>query len=297
MKTDTLHLFEILLKNPEGITRDEINRQLEKEGTLPIDRHTFGKMLESLRHQYHVDIKAERVNGLQFRYQVPKANTHTGKTISVLLANLLESRFLEEFQSLGTRIQAIDIPHGHEYLRIIGLAMKRDKLLECRYQKFTDTEPYDCLLAPYVLKAFEGRWYLFALKWNRREEMADHPMGIKDIGLQAFALDRIQHLCCTEISFSTYKGFNASTYFKPFFGVYCKEGAKPVKIVVRAGEDDAHYIRTLPIHHTQRETERGVFTLRLCPTKDFKIYMRRYANSEWQVVEEETVQNDSLTMI
>ena len=47
--------------------------------------------------------------------------------------------------------------------------------------------------------------------------------------------------------------------------------------------DGAKFTATLPLHYTQKETEPGVFTLEMCVTKDFEIYMRRYENTTWEV--------------
>lgn len=286
MKTDTLHVFEIMLRNPEGITREGINAQLVSDGAAPVERKAFSKMLNTLRSGFHINIVAKRVEGVNFSYRVAEAGNSWKRVAAVLVSNLLENRFLEDFSSLETRVQPIAIMRGREYLRAIGSAMKNNTLLRCTYQKFTDTEPYECVLAPYVLKAFEGRWYIFALKWNDESELSSHPMGIRDIGLQAFALDRIVSLGGTGIGFTMYEGFDAQQYFEDYYGVFCDQTLRPSKIVIHAGGSDAHYIRTLPLHHSQKEPEPGTFTLTMCVTPDFVLDMHRFENTTWEVVTE-----------
>lgn len=283
MTIETLHIFDILVKHPEGITREAVNCQLEENGARPLTRRQFAKVVEMLRKYFRVTIESTRVGGLEFSYRVPNADNPRLRTASMLVENLMENTFLEEFRSLGKRVQPVEIPRGHEFLRSIGKAMKKNLLMRCRYQKFTDEEPYDCILAPYVLKAYEGRWYLFAMKWGSMEEVGEHPMGTRGLGLQAFALDRMLSALPTEVMFKLYDGFSAAKYFKPFFGVFCNADQKPVMITVTASEDDAHYIRTLPLHHTQKEVSPGVFTLNMCVTKDFEIYMHRFENTTWSV--------------
>lgn len=283
MTKEALHIFEILKNHPNGINRDEVNTLLEEGGFKPVTRKRFAKNLDALRRELRIVIDADRVKGLEFKYTLVETDNSGVGMATVLVTNLVENTFLEEYHSLGNRIQPVVIPRGHEYLRAIGNAMKRNVLMRCVYQKFSDTQPYECILAPYVLKAFEGRWYIFALKWNTMDEVDEYPLGTRGVGLQSFALDRMQSMVLTKVKFKLYKGFNAVKYFKPFFGVYCDMEPKPVKIVIRAGEDDAHYIRTLPLHYTQKETEPGVFTLEMCVTKDFEIYMRRYPDTTWEV--------------
>lgn len=283
MTIETLHIFDILVKHPEGITREAVNWQLEDVGAKPLTRRQFAKAVELLRNTFHVSIESTRIGGLEFSYRLANADNPRQRTVSMLVDNLMENTFLEEFRSLGHRVQPVVIPRGHEFLRSIGRAMKKNLLLRCKYQKFTDEEPYDCILAPYVLKAYEGRWYLFAMKWGSMEEVAEHPMGTRGLGLQAFALDRMLLAKPTKETFKMYEGFSAAKYFKPFFGVFCSADQKPVMITVTASEDDAHYIRTLPLHHTQKEVSPGVFTLKMCVTKDFEIYMHRFENTTWRV--------------
>ena len=288
MTTEALHIFEILVQHPDGITRDEVNRQLIEDGAEPVERKPFAKAIEMIRKEARVTVEATRIGGLEFSYRVPEPRNSLSRTASVLAANIEENKFLEECRFLGNRIQPVVILRGREFLRPIGKAMRKNCLMRCRYQKFSDVEPYDCLLAPYILKAYEGRWYLFALKWNSMDEVDEHPMGTRGLGLQAFALDRMLSAEQTAVPFELYDGFSASKYFKPYFGVFCDMEPKPVKIIIRAGENDAHYIRTLPLHYTQKEKKPGVFTLEMCVTKDFELYMRRYENTTWEVEEEKS---------
>ena len=159
------------------------------------------------------------------------------------------------------------------------------RLLRVTYPKFDDVAPYDCILAPHALKAFEGRWYLFAVKWMSEDDVKQQPLGYKGIGLQTFALDRMKAVSITPLRCKLLKGFDADVFFKPYFGVFCPAGEQPKRIVVHASEKDAHYIRTLPIHHTQKELEHNVFEVTLFPALDFEIYMRRYPETTWEVVE------------
>ena len=129
--------------------------------------------------------------------------------------------------------------------------------------------------------------YLFAVKWLKFSDVKQQPLGCKGIGLQTFALDRMLSVSITSLRCKLLKDFDADEFFKPYFGVFCPAGEQPKRIVVHASESDAHYIRTLPIHHTQKELEHNVFEVTLVPALDFEIYMRRYLTTTWEVQNEE----------
>ena len=279
-------ILETLLQYPEGVTREKINETLKDNGEEPVERRRLFKFFSSFRENRGISIAKEHLGNNHYRYRLADANpVQTGFTAQVV-ANILESDFLQTFRNLGARIQPFAQPKGSNFLGPIGEAMQNNNLLRVTYQKFSDTAPYTCILAPHALKAFEGRWYLFAVKWMIEDEIKTHPLGAKGLGLQSFALDRMLNVTSIHKRFNLLDDFDAETFFQPFFGVYCHMGEKPSKILVHAGEDDAHYIRTLPIHHSQKETAPNEFTLKLVPTKDFEIYMLRFPDTTWEVVKE-----------
>jgi hypothetical protein len=201
----------------------------------------------------------------------------------LLIANLHESQFLNEFRQLGTRIQPTIIPSGNRYLGIIGTAMAESKALRITYQKFSDTEPYTTLIHPYTLKAFQNRWYILAMK---AEE------GV----LKHFALDRILSLSITEESFTLEPTFNAIDYYTPFFGIWCDQSLTPQDILITTTPEQAHYFRTLPLHHSQKElspllrpdgTQECHFLLHMCITPDFEMEMLKYqGKARWEAKKE-----------
>lgn len=279
-------ILETLLRYPKGVTRDFINEILENNGEKPVDdRRRLFKYFDAFRDSLKIIIDHDKLPGNNYSYRLSDGNNAPGYSKEAV-SKVLEQHFLREYSDLGPRIQPVFIPRGSIFLRSIGDAMRTKHLLRVTYKKFNDIEPYDCVLSPHALKAFEGRWYLFAVKWMSEDEVKDKPLGYKGYGLQSFALDRMQNVSMMRQRFKLLKGFDAGTFFLPFFGVYCHMGDKPSRILVHASEDDAHYIRTLPIHHSQKETKHNEFELKLVPAKDFEIYMRRFPDTTWEVAEE-----------
>lgn len=77
-----------------------------------------------------------------------------------------------------------------------------------------------------------------------------------------------------EWSFMTiYQDYERTEYFEHFYGIEVDDNAKPEKVVLRAYDELPKYLRSLPLHPSQREVGLGErytdFSLRLVPTHDF----------------------------
>lgn len=271
-------ILEEMLKHPEGITRPEIVERIQRDGETRYNRKAFVKDLPLIRKAMDIDIFSRDCGKNVWRYSIGRSTPdqqERAKMAGTLVANILESLFLKEFRELGEKVQPIVIPRGHEFLHAIGTALRDNRILFCTYQKFSDSEPYDCIIRPYALKAYEGRWYLLARKNDERE-------------FKHFSLDRIQRLELTDKSFRPVR-FNAKDFYAPFFGIFCDQKLKPQSILIRTDEQTAHYFRTLPLHQSQQELEPDGdtyrFRLQMCVTPDFEIEMRKYKTTAWEVEE------------
>ena len=77
----------------------------------------------------------------------------------------------------------------------------------------------------------------------------------------------------TDTCFTLPKDFDTKSYFSSFFGIVLDKDIKEERIVLRADRYHQHYLRTLPLHPSQREIytsdEYADFELHLRPTYDF----------------------------
>ena len=73
------------------------------------------------------------------------------------------------------------------------------------------------------------------------------------LGIRHFSLDRIQHVDITEPRFDYPSGFSPEAYYKDSIGIWVNEEIKPEKIILRAYGTQSKYLRTLPLHHSQKE--------------------------------------------
>jgi predicted DNA-binding transcriptional regulator YafY len=89
---------------------------------------------------------------------------------------------------------------------------------------------------------------------------------------KTFGLDRISDLNMTRKKFEYPNDFNPEEKFKYSFGIIT-EGTKPDKIKRCLSHGQADYIKSLPLHHSQRivsENEKEcVIELFMSPTYDF----------------------------
>ena len=111
---------------------------------------------------------------------------------------------------------------------------------------------------PYALKVFKRRWYLLG-------KYGDSPLKI-------YALDRMQNIDIEFNKFELPENFSAEAFFSTCFGIFVGE-EEPQIIRLRVDEQQAKYLRTLPLHSSQKEEDTSddhvVFSYFLRPTFDF----------------------------
>ena len=154
-----------------------------------------------------------------------------------LLETFAVNDLLVNSKRLRRRIALEPIPSGYAYLTTVLRAMEENRCLEIVYRHTYDEKREKRYeVEPYGLKAFRRRWYLIA---NSVE------MG----GIYAFALDRVRSMAPTTKAAEIPSDFDCAEFYAD--------------------------VRALPLHPTQRETERtaeySVFEYRLAPTYDFRM--------------------------
>ena len=89
-----------------------------------------------------------------------------------------------------------------------------------------------------------------------------------------YALDRIDSLEPTDVTFPYPEDFSPQEYFADCFGIIVDADYKPEDVRLKVSAGQANYLRSLPLHSTQKEIERSgeysIFQLHLCPEFDFQ---------------------------
>ena len=168
---------------------------------------------------------------------------------------------INENAQLRDRILLENNPSGGEFLSTILEAMRDGKMITFEYKPFWTNEGRVSSLyhvEPYALKVFKRRWYLLA-------KYGDSP-------LKVYALDRMLDMDIEFESFEMPADFNANAYFSTCFGIILSD-EEPQTVKLKVSDFQANYLRSLPLHHSQKEEERTdkytVFSYFLRPSFDF----------------------------
>lgn len=249
------------IRRARKISYDDINKLWlanDLNDGRPLSRTTFYRIRQAIDDMFGIRIECN--NQHQYFIANPEA-LRDNSTQNWMLRTLTVNNILLDGLSIKDQLLLEYVPAGLEHLETIINAIKCHHTLQMGYQKFTDSEPYTTSIEPYCLKLFHQRWYLLG-KSERKKG---------DLGI--FALDRMTELSETDHCFKMDPAFDAETYFQDYFGVIPDQTVKAECIVLRAYSPMDNYLRTLPLHLSQKEiaTEKqsALFEYHVAPTHDF----------------------------
>jgi len=237
---------------------DKWERCKDLSDRKPLHRATFNRWRDAIFEQFGIIIDCQRVGGYLY-YIANPGDIDEDKLKKWMLDSFAIGNAIGENLSLKGRILVDEIPSGRNHLTTILEAMKGNRIVEISYHPFQRPHIYTFTIEPYCVKLFENRWYV--LGRNNRGE------------IRLYGLDRLEEARATDLTFKLPKDFNAEEFFSTYYGVVIGDGTKPERIVIRAHGDHKHYLRSLPLHSSQREIEDcgeyADFELFLAPTYDF----------------------------
>lgn len=256
----------------KGLTIKELNEKWVYDKTIsngkPLPRQTFDRWKGCILMAFGIIIDCRWENGYRYYISNPE-DLRKGELCRWLLDTYTTANVLLQNSTLKDRILVEEIPSSHNFLTVIIKAMKESKIINLTHKNFQYCNPYTFPVAPYCLKLFQRRWYLLA-------------RSINDGNIRLYGLDRIVDIKESDKSFILPKDFDANFYFSSFFGVVLDTDIPIQRIVLRANKYHQHYLRTLPIHESQREIftcdEYADFELKLRPTYDFCMELLRAGN-------------------
>ena len=246
------------------ISFEEINERWQRSSLnetgeeLPLK--TFHNHKNAIQQMFDINIECDRRAG--YLYYIEHAeDMERGGVRTWLLNTFAVNPLINESHHLKRRILFEEIPSGQRFLTQIIEAMRDNRTLEMSYQSFWNNTASTFEVAPYCVKVFRQRWYVVAC-------------SLSDERLRVYALDRIQELRTTENTFTLPEDFDPEAYFADSFGVVVDEKCAVERVKIRVQGIQRQYIRTLPLHASQQETEitndSSVFEFYLRPTLDFQ---------------------------
>ena len=244
------------------ITFEEINlRWLDNEMSegLDLPLRTFHKWRIAVEEMFGLVIECERKGG--YHYYIANAEElKEGNIRNWLLGTISVSNLLVDNQHLKDRILLEEIPSGQIYLAQIIEAMKNSNVINMTYHSYWRDKSNNFDVEPYCVKLFRQRWYLVGRSTYKGD-------------IRIYALDRVE--CMTTLTdkrFQMPETFDPEAYFARSYGVIVEDGRIGESIRLKVVSTQANYLRSLPLHHTQRETycdeSYSIFEYHILPTQD-----------------------------
>lgn len=223
----------------------------------PLALRTFHVHREAIAELFGVQVKCDSST---YKYYIASPEQLCeDKTRQWLLNSFTLSNMVEAGHNMKNRIIFEEIPGGTEYLQTIIESMQQNLELQIDYQPFYGHR-VTFHIQPYAMKVFHQRWYIVG--YLKEQE------GVRNI-----ALDRILELELTNEKFHYSDDFDAKKYYSNTIGVYVNEKLKPQKVVIRAFGIHVEYMRSLPLHYSQKEItckyqQYSDFQYKLCLTPE-----------------------------
>jgi predicted DNA-binding transcriptional regulator YafY len=161
------------------------------------------------------------------------------------MVNKLEDKIYSEQNQQPSVIdfEKNELLAGIEWLDVLYKAIVSKTTVQLTYQSFKARQAGEIIFYPYLLKEYRNRWFILGMIKKGKE-------------IITFALDRIQNISLLNSElFREHKTFDPYTYFNDIVGVTRNTADTPTHIEFLASPIHAPYIKTKPIHASQKIVE------------------------------------------
>ena len=228
------------LRAYKRMTFEQLSQKWQQDAVADgnaLQRSSFNRHRDAILSMFGIIIDCEPKT---YCYYISNPETLGDDSIERwLFSTLTVHGVLSDSAAVKERVVLENVPVGLEYLETIIQAIKNNRRIRLGYRKF-DMEGYVKTVCPYALKLFHQRWYLLAKK--------------DDDEMRIYALDRMLSVSLTAEDFEMPSDFSPQQYFAEYFGVLT-DGTPLAHVVLRAYGKTPNYLRTLPLHHSQRELQ------------------------------------------
>ena len=261
------------LRQYKRLSLEQLNELWVKDqviGGESLNRKSFLRHKDAILNMFGIIIECDLEHGYKYFISNPEVindDTIEGWMLSTLTVNTV----LSDSVSLRNRILLENVPAGEEYLQTIILALKTNRRLAITYQRFGH-DGYETTLSPYALKLFHQRWYILAYTGRH---------------IATYALDRMLSVEITDEVFEMPEDFSPEDYYAEYYGITADD-TPMAHVVIRAYGNVPNYLRTLPLHVSQKEIghtdEHTDFSYNIRPSVDFVLALMSY-NDGLEVLE------------
>lgn len=242
----------------EEIQKYLAEQSINDEENYEISIRTFQREIKEIASTHGIEITYNRSEGV---YEIVYDDNEERNE------RLMESFEIIDALKISTHLSNHLIlekrkPLGTNHMNYLIHAIKSRNEISFSYQKYWEEEQdfTQRKVQPLALKEARYRWYLVA-------------KDLKDNRIKTFGLDRITQLEITKSRFEMSENFNPEETFQHSFGIINEDHKAPQKIVLSFSFEQGKYIKSLPLHHSQKELindeEEYRIELVLHPTYDF----------------------------
>ncbi len=264
--------------------RDLMNEFKKRFDGEELSRATFKRDKDEISRSFYIDIGCRKSKNDSYYFMENKEDFMEGSVTRILVDRLSSTlqikATMHENTELtnadwGDRIQIDNYPSGDKYLSKIIKAIKDNYTIKFIFKDFWDDDEEYVTLEPYFVKLALRRWYVIGHRTDNDK-------------IENFCLDRIVNLFISTHTFKVPEDFPYKDYYKYSYGVLKEDGIKIEKVRIKVWDEQVKYLRSLPIHESQKEVETSanysVFEYYLYPTYDFKMEILSHGSS-WEVQE------------
>lgn len=220
-------------------TLEDLQKYLEFHSVLDeenysISTRTLQRDFKEIASIYSIEIKFNRKEGVyeidsQFEDELTLRIFETFTVLDTLklAGNFSEEIVFEQRKSLGL-----------ENISLLIHAIKNNQEITFLHKKYWEGNANTKTLQPYFIKESKNRWYIVGLDKNRNQ-------------IRTFGLDRISAVEVLPIKFTKPPKTIIKNLFQNSFGIIYEE-KKPVEVVLELSNFQAKYIKSLPLHYSQK---------------------------------------------
>jgi proteasome accessory factor B len=264
----------------EEIQKYLAEQSINDEENYEISIRTFQREIKEIASTHGIEITYNRSQGV---YEIVYDGNEDRNE------RLMESFEIIDALKISTHLSNHLIlekrkPLGTNNMNYLIHAIKNRNEIRFSYSKYWIEELVDTQrkVQPLALKEARYRWYLVA-------------KDLKDNLIKTFGLDRMTQLEITNSKFVIPENYNPEEAFRHSFGIIKDDYKNPQKIVLSFSFEQGKYIKSLPLHHSQKELinndEEYRIELFLQPTYDFVMELLSIG-AEVKVLEPKSLQNE-----
>ncbi|HWB63693.1 MAG TPA: WYL domain-containing protein, partial [Chitinophagales bacterium] len=192
----------------------------------------------------NLPVSADELHGLDFAISILNQFKHLPaikefEEAIMKIANTVKINKEARGESDYIQLDKPFIIKGIEYVEPVLKAISERRVLQLNYRRHGSDTTTQHLIEPYLIRESKNFWYVIGNAISKKEHR-----------VLTFALDRIVDLQITSQTFSEEK-IDKKNFYKNVLGVTVGEG-KPEEVVLSFTPLQGNYIKTIPLHHSQK---------------------------------------------